>query len=295
MYFASGSNSPSEIRGFAAIGHPVGVSAAHLSPAGEAALHELAGSGVDVFVDSGAFSEVCFPPDGPPQVVRPMTQATWAEVMGLYTRLARTLGSALYVVAPDRIGDQGESLRRLKRWRSELATIRQLGANVIVPIQRGLEPQARFDERVELVLGFGDYVRGIPSKKKATSLPELQAFVEARRPERVHLLGMGVTNRLFAAFRAAATRYGAALTCDSNLLKASVGRSNGRANHPAEKLGGRRVYTRAQDIARRAVTRGLVTFEGDVRQLAIAFAFGYVHGDRWALIEQRLGATSEAA
>jgi hypothetical protein len=296
MYFASGSNSPSEIRGFAAIGHPVGVSAAHLSPAGEQALHELAGRGIAVFVDSGAFSEVVFKADGPPVVVRPMTDATWASVMGLYRRLAASLGSALYVVAPDRIGDQGESLRRLRRWRSTLVELRQLGANIIVPIQRGDEPQARFDERVEGALGFDDYIRGIPSKKKATSLAELKAFVEARRPARVHLLGMGLTNRQFEAFATAARRYGAALTCDSNLLKASVGRTNGRANHPDERLGGRRVYTRAQDLAREVLAEGLA-FDGDHRELAVGFAFAAVppDADRWALIERQLGARRVAA
>lgn len=297
MYFASGSNSPSEIRGFAAIGHPVGVSAAHLSPAGEQALHELAGRGIAVFVDSGAFSEVVFKADGPPEVVRPMTEATWASVMGLYRRLAASLGSALYVVAPDRIGDQSESLRRLRRWRATLVELRQLGANIIVPIQRGLEPQAAFDAKCEQALGFDDYVRGIPSKKKATSLGELQAFVKARRPQRVHLLGMGITNRQYEAFAAAARKYGAELTCDSNLLKASVGRTNGRDNHPAERLGGRRVYTRAQDIARDCIERGVVTFDGDHRELAIALAFGGVPegADRWALIASRLALVANAA
>jgi hypothetical protein len=289
LYFASGSNQPVEIEGFARIGHAVGVSAAHLSPNGEAALHALAGRGVPVFVDSGAFSEVRFCDDGPPIVVKPMGLDAWRDVMALYERLGRTLGSQLHVVAPDRIGDQDATLSRLKRHRSELARLRALGVNIIVPIQRGPMRQAAFDRRCAHAIGFSDYVRGIPSKKKATSIEELEEFMSVARPARVHLLGMGLTNRQFPAFAAAATRYGATLTCDSNLLKASVGRNNGRGNHPAERFRGRRVYTRAQDLARDIIAAGLSEIT-EPRELAIPLAFAPIRNeaDRWAIIERTL-------
>ncbi len=297
IYFASGSNQPVEIAGFASIGHPVGVSAAHLSRRAESALCALRGSAVPVFVDSGAFSEVRFRDDGPPVVVRPMTDARWREVMALYVRLAEALGSQLYVVAPDCIGNQRETLSRLRRYRAQLRRVRQLGAHIIVPIQRGPARQAAFDRQCAQAIGFGDYVRGIPSKKKATSLAELEAFVDEARPARVHLLGMGVTNKQFAAFSHAATRYGATLSCDSNLLKASVGRTNGRANHPAERLRGRRVYTRAQDEARALLESGVVRRDIDPRQLAIPLAFASVprEADRWALIDTALRGAEVAA
>lgn len=65
-WFASGSNRAGEIRGLGIVGQDVGVAAPEIlgrAPA-EAALLELAGSDVQVFVDSGAFSEVEFTAQG---------------------------------------------------------------------------------------------------------------------------------------------------------------------------------------------------------------------------------------
>ncbi len=295
LYFASGSNQPVEISGFARIGHAVGVSAAHLAEAGEAALHALAGSGVPVFLDSGAFSEADFPDDGPPIIVRPMTREQWLHVVALGTRLARSLGSQLHVVAPDCIGDQDETLRRLKRYAGAYRQIRELGAHVIVPIQRGGRPQADFDRACADVLGFDDFVRGIPLKKKATSLSDLKRYVAAVRPARIHMLGMGPRNRSFDRFAAAATKYGATLSCDSCLITSSVGRRNGRKNHPAERFGGRRVYTKAQDLAREIIAAGLSDIT-EPRELAIPLAFAPIADEaaRWALTMADLRAWRES-
>lgn len=302
LYFASGSNQPVEIAGFARIGQPVGVSAAHLGAPGEAALRELAGSGKAVFIDSGAFSEADFPDDGPPVIVRPMSAAKWRHVMGLYLRVGRSLGSQLYVVAPDCVGDQAETLRRLRRYAPVMRELRELGVHIIVPVQRGAERQAAFDRRCAAALGFDDYVRGVPCKKKATDLAQLQAFIDEARPARVHLLGMGIRNKQFASFAAAATAHGAELSCDSNLIKGSVGWHNGRDNHPAEDgpsaPGGKgpRVYTRAQELAHAIIDAGLTSIT-DARELAIPLAFAAIPDEatRWALIEAKLERRRAAA
>jgi len=59
-YFASGCNTAANISAFGAIGHDVGVAFPELREPGVVALLELAGSDVQVFVDSGAFSSRSF-------------------------------------------------------------------------------------------------------------------------------------------------------------------------------------------------------------------------------------------
>src|SRR5215472_7917225 len=197
IYFASGSNSPADIRGFAACGHAIGVAAIEVSANAEAELVKLAGTGLPVFVDSGAFSEIEFGPKGP-QVVRPLTAERWAKTFGLYRRLAVALGSQLSVVAPDRIGDQEHTLALLTRYAAELAELAKLGANVLVPIQKGRWSQTEFARAVERVLPFG-WTAAIPSKKNATTLEEVESFLRDYQPARVHFLGLGVKNRLAPA------------------------------------------------------------------------------------------------
>lgn len=115
IYFASGSSRPADIRGFAAIGHAIGVAAPEVSANAEAELVALAGRGIPVFVDSGAFSEVTFGAEGV-TVVAPITDADWRERLALYRRLAVALGPDVYLVAPDRIADQEETIRRMARY-----------------------------------------------------------------------------------------------------------------------------------------------------------------------------------
>ncbi len=263
VYFASGSNTPADIRGFAACGHAIGVAAIEVSANAEAELMRLAGTGLSVFVDSGAFSEIEFTAEGP-KVVRPLTVERWAKTFALYRRLAVALGRQLYVVAPDRIGDQAHTLALLTRYAAQLAELAALGANVLVPIQKGALAQADFARAVERVLPFA-WTAAIPSKKNATTLAELEAFLRDYRPARVHLLGLGVKNRLAPAALALCERYvpEAPVSVDSNLIAANVGR------------GGRvpRRLTRARDEAVRLIGAGLSRVKA-VQELAIILAFG---------------------
>ena len=59
-YFVSGSNHAGEIRGLSLAGLNVGVAAPELNAAAERELGRLAGTGLKVFVDSGAFGEITF-------------------------------------------------------------------------------------------------------------------------------------------------------------------------------------------------------------------------------------------
>jgi hypothetical protein len=259
-YFASGSNRPADIRGFDAIGHAIGVAAPELS---ENAIRELEKVRVEVFVDSGAFSEVTFGPAGV-TVVAPITDADWRERLATYRRLAVALGPRVHLVAPDRIGDQEETLARLARYAPELRELRTLGANILVPIQKGSSTQAAFVRRIVEVLGFDDFVHAIPSKKKATTVAELRAYLEEVRPARLHFLGLGLKNTLAGQVLAACAEFvpAAALSFDSNLIAASVGRG-GRAP---------RRLTAAKDEAVVLLAKG-APFRTS-QEIAIVLAFG---------------------
>jgi hypothetical protein len=170
-YFPSGSNHAGEIRGFTDAGMGVGVSAKHVDAAAVRELEALAGTGKKVFVDSGAFEEIKFNaprkntrrkkgkkkgtlprpdlpegslflprpdlPEGVPFDVKPMTPEIWDRVLGLYDRLTDSLGTQAYIVAPDKVADQGVTLERLTRYAERVKGARDKGANVIVAIQKG--------------------------------------------------------------------------------------------------------------------------------------------------------------
>lgn len=248
IYFASGSNAPGEIRGFAELRHPLGVAAPECGGACERELLTLAGTGLPVFVDSGAFSEVEFG-DGPPRVVRPITPEAWKRVLALYSRLAAGLGSQVYIVAPDQVGNQRETLHRLAVWKGALHQLQAQGAQIIVPIQRGEWPMATFDQQIQGLLGLDplDYIVGIPSKKDATPIAELRAFLAERRPYRLHLLGLGPQSDRWGEVWAAITELvpGADVSCDSVLIRAHVGqgRKLTRAQQVAEAELGEEVWS----------------------------------------------------
>lgn len=261
LYFASGASSIADLRGFARILHPFGVSLPELSAPAMAVLVQLGHLALPVFVDTAAFSEVDATPAGL-VVTHPISEAGWATRMEQHRVIATALGSHAYVVAPDRVGDQAVTLARLERWAVELRHLRALGARVIVPIQQGAQEPAAFDRAAMGLLGFDDYVRAIPSNKDAMPTWVLARFLDQAKPAAVHLLGCGPKNQRFAELVATCQRAvpGAALSCDSNPLAALVGRSNGRG-------GGPRRLT-AWEQALRADGRQ------DVRAPAIVMTFG---------------------
>ena len=235
-YFASGSNHAGEIDGLASIGHSVGVAVDQLNAEAVEALKATAGK-VAVFVDSGAFSEVDFP-GSVPTVVKPISAAEWTRRLALYLELAEVLGSALSVVAPDQVAFPGETLGRLSRYRKQVAAIAATGAKVLVPLQG--KNKVDFWRKAQLALDrCPNLIPSFPCKKNATTPVEIQAFVAAVRPKAVHCLGLGARNKaalgLCVALRELDTDL--TITLDSNLIRANVGRSGGKA----------RAYTAAQD------------------------------------------------
>ena len=245
-YFASGSNHAGEIAGFAALGHAVGITADKLNEAALVATEATNGS-VPVFVDSGAFGEVSFGDNGP-VVVKPISDAQWKTRLALYSRLADALGSALTVVAPDKVGFADETLGRLSRYRKQVQAIAAKGATTLVPLQGA--DKVDFWRKAQLALNMTEndgLVPALPCKKNATSIDDVVAFCAATQPRRVHLLGLGAPNknarRVVEGIRQMSPD--TEISLDSCLITASVGKTNGRANHAEEFRGCSRVLTAA--------------------------------------------------
>lgn len=228
-FFASGSNHSGEIRALSLVpGANVGVVAAGVDrnhAAAAAELDRFADSGRKVFIDSGAFSEIEFGPDGP-RVVRPLTDEHWANVFAVYAERALVHGKDVYAVAPDMVGFQAESLERLAEYAEDVRNIRALGATVLVPVQKGVLPMAEFWETATGVLGEDDYVPAIPMKKDATSLADLAEFCRTVQPGAIHLLGVAPDSKRGQAAIATvqANAPGCEISCDACLIKRWVGR-----------------------------------------------------------------------
>lgn len=271
-FFASGTNRTGEIKGMAAVGQDIGVAAPEIigrAPA-EAELHKLAGTDVNVFCDSGAFSEVEFSAEGV-SVVKPITDADWNRILGLYERLADSLHEQVFVVAPDMVGNQDVTLERLARYRDRLAAIVARGARLLVPVQKGALSQAAFAAKVDEVLAGIDWLPAMPCKKSATTAAELGAFLAARPQTRhVHLLGLGVTNREAPAYLAHVAKAGCTVSMDANWIAANVGNAgNGRTKA--------RRYTWAQHVAKRvlgAASSIVAALKTAWRELALILSFG---------------------
>ena len=210
-YFASGSNKPGEIRGFAKSGIHVGVAADKMMGQTQdqkdrrKALKEMKnrkavdGSPLKVFIDSGAFGEVGFDSRTKRFKDKPkkeMTHEKWLKVFDLYNEIGNVLGEQAYLVAPDKVGDQAESWRRIKKY---MPLLKAKNVNIIVPIPP-VGKMIDYDKQVRQFFG-NDFIRGIPTVQTSGGAKpaQIKKFVEdlyadpsVPKPLRIHLLGMGL-------------------------------------------------------------------------------------------------------
>lgn len=249
-HFASGVNHPGEVRGLALSGRHVGITCGEIRTGLLAELEQFGAPGpMCLFVDSRAFSEVKFSKaTGRLEIVKPITDDQWAERFELYTWAARTFRIHAYVVAPDCVGNQTETLRRLQRFAPEVAAVAALRAHIIVPVQKGELPMSAMFARACELLGLREApIAGIPMKKDATSLADLAELVDSMPWYgcRFHLLGLGPESKRFAAaIRCIRSRRpNAMITSDSVTVRRLVGRTNGRKGQP-------RAITKYHDEAR---------------------------------------------
>ncbi len=257
-HFASGVNHPGEVRG---VSGWFGIAANELRAGLLEAIEDRAGGPTAVFVDSGAFSEVEFTAAGP-VVVDEITHAEWLRRFEVYATVAAAHRTRAFVVAPDQVGNQAVTLERLQRYAHIMrAMVLTHRCRLIVPVQKGADSMADFFTRALLALQLptadqvGDPIwpiAGIPMKKDATTIAELEAFAgELPNGAHFHLLGLGPESKRYALAIAAIRRANpdAVITSDSNTIRRLVGRTNGRG-------GGPRALTRAQDTARAAGLEG---------------------------------------
>ena len=270
VVYASGANTAGDVRGFLEAGIPVGLAAPEINERAMREVEALAGSGLPVFIDSGAFTEMSadpakqiraglLPEPGRLMVVKPISHDEWLQRLACYQRAGDALGGQLTVVAPDRVGDQKETLARLKRYAPEMRRISETGAEVLLAMQGGGPDDLSlvdFYHEASRRLGFAP-TPAMPMKKAATDTQVILDFVAQVSPSRIHMLGLGLKNArtsgLLAQLKEAAPDM--AVSLDANLITASVGRNNGPD-------GGPRALTAAQDAIR---NRGFDDMNGEVR------------------------------
>lgn len=220
--FASGANRVSEICGFARLGIPVGVSVCQLSGR---TIDLLCALKRPVLVDSGAFSEVVIKA-GEVRVVTAISDEEWRRRLTLYFRLGAALARRAFLIAPDQVGSQQETLRRLKICRADLASIATTGARLLIPLQVGPMAHAEFYTAAEAAAGLR-LEPAMPMRKAATSARDLADFVERVKPRHIHLLGLGLENRRTAGIIRVIRHYSpeTSISMDSNRLRSVVGRA----------------------------------------------------------------------
>lgn len=182
-------------------------------------------------------------------------ERTLRPVLPLYEALVGSIGEWLHVVAPDKIGDQAESLNRMRRYGPRMVELARQGAEVLVPLQWGdAMTLGEFEEQAlqamvvppELLYKF---VPAMPLKAAALPWADVIDYVRRWKPRRVHLLGVGPKRRaetgrpsgmeMVAEILALSPRTD--ISMDASLLSATLGKGGGPAKGP-------RQLTLARDI-----------------------------------------------
>ncbi len=218
--FASGANEVREILGFALAGVPVGFAVSNIR---QKALDQLLRIEGPLFADSGAFTEISFA-SGEPVIAAPIAHKDWIVRLDIYRQLAEAHGSSLFVVAPDMVANQQETLRRLTAYRSQLQEIASLNAQILIPVQTGELSPIEFYHQAVAIAGL-PLVPAFPMKKAASSHADILTFVRNLRPGRLHLLGMGYERATAKTLvrRILDLDTNIELTLDSNRLRAVLG------------------------------------------------------------------------
>ncbi len=253
-HFLSGLNDPGEVEGALRAGHWIGITADEIRAGLLEMIENFAGSPSGLFIDSGAFGEVDFVPYPVVNKKRELHAADWERVFDLYQWAAETWRpTRLYVVAPDRVGDQEHTLKLLGLYSHYVAAIASQRVNIIVPVQKGRMSMGAFFKIECDILGLRELpIAGIPLKKDATTPDELYAFAETLPfwNCRIHLLGKGPAAPFYEELihTLKAIRPQLTITSDSTHRR-WIGRTNGPG-------GTRRIYTRASDEARERGAKG---------------------------------------
>ncbi len=249
IYFASGAKNPGEIEGVARVaetqhGIGLGIDVSTCKSNCLRALDVASRRGVSLFVDSGAFREF--------QSKRTVSDAEWHARFRGYRALASKFGARTHLVAPDKIGDQPETARRIVTF----GRLMPKRAMILLAAQGGrpgdLPRHVFWEDMHDLLVSQGvrpnKIVAALPLKAKGFTTREVTKFAEyfGEEVDRYHLLGMGPLGKSFRKTVGEIWKSSprAKITCDATTIITGT-----RGN--AWELGANpRVYTYAQDIVR---------------------------------------------
>lgn len=212
--FRSGMSRSKDFWAAAGAGVAIGVVAGELSFATRiTGLSNYLRAGGSVFIDTGAFSEL-----------KTGIEPDFDDILSLYQSLAldkRDVCGRLYIVSPDKVGDQLETLARIERYGARLHQLIEAGCKLIVPIQCGAIPAAEMLAKVAAILGTRQFVAGIPSNKAAMSIQECASL----NHHSYHILGRVQMDADQAARMCALARGSSdvVITADANWLRSRLG------------------------------------------------------------------------
>ena len=111
----------------------------------------------------------------------------YERILRVYDKLAGVTHrpSNLYVMAPASAGDQVATLALLRQYQDRLISLIKLGANVVVPMQRGCLSASDMLHAVQALLGTRYFVAGIPCSGAALSMEDYASLEH----DAFHLLG----------------------------------------------------------------------------------------------------------
>lgn len=214
--FRSGMSRPKDFWAAAAAGAAIGVVAGELALSTRMlGIPRFLCQGGAVFIDSGAFAEL-----------KTGEVPDFDKVLSLYEYVAEGAEDGyfdparLYVVAPDKVGDQLATLDRLAHYAGRVRALIDAGCMVIVPIQRGALSAVAMLDHVAAILGTRQFVAGIPSNKEALSLAECATLTH----ERFHILGRVHMNadQLARLAALAINNPAAVYTADANWMRGHI-------------------------------------------------------------------------
>jgi hypothetical protein len=205
--FASGLN-PGQFWGFAELGYGIGFSLGEITTStrfvrylaeAERIYYSLPMNWGGLMLDMGAVQEH--------SKNEPISPRTMDFRMDQYLEAARRLPGAVFLVTPDKVGDQIASIGRFTRQLHRLRKMLDLDATLLLALQPGERSLAELDKIFRVLLGapgprrlLGEPPRVIPAfpmrgTPPATPIDELVDYVRTERPSWIHLLGMGPANK----------------------------------------------------------------------------------------------------
>lgn len=253
LAFRSGMSRSPDLHGAIEAGAPAGVVAGELMFLQKSiTIPRYLANGGAVFIDSGAFSEL-----------KTGIEPNFRDVLATYKHIAEcTLDygvtpASLYVVAPDKVGDQWASIERLCQYEKEVRQLIDMGVKVIVPIQVGPLAASELVESIRVILESDSFVVGIPSNAAAMSIEECASL----NHHSFHILGRVQKDpeQIARILALRAQQPHAQITADANWLRSRLAtvtqkcdelRANGTGRHPLVRT---RTVAIAEAIAEDAI------------------------------------------